>query len=384
MQIIENKDDFLTLVKQLQAEADFKAPLAFGIACIQRNDENKPLSVAFAKVNYKENLGSAAVLLHIFKDRLKEGENEQVIQIEEKDLDQALMVFKPFLEEENHQNVEVLKEAKKHFEKNKFSLVLLFADELTKSLEALYLKLYLISLKKVELRKLNLEGAFALLPNLAWSANKAYELEYLRKNEAALKFSGNFPKIDFVDKFPRFLAHIIADDNTRILDDAKVRMGAQLAAGTTIMPGASYVNFNSGTTGPCMVEGRISSSALVGEGCDIGGGASILGVLSGTSGKPISMGKACLLGSNSVLGIPLGDNCTLDAGIAVLEGSKITVKDAKLLKELNPDFSFDKPIYKGLELSGLNALHFRRDSLSGCLELWANKKAVELNPSLHL
>ncbi|ELB3527174.1 2,3,4,5-tetrahydropyridine-2,6-carboxylate N-succinyltransferase, partial [Campylobacter coli] len=131
-----------------------------------------------------------------------------------------------------------------------------------------------------------------LLSNVAWSDDKPIELEYLRANEMRLKMSNQYPKIDFVDKFPRFLAHIIPEDNTRILESSKVRMGASLAAGTTIMPGASYVNFNAGTTGACMVEGRISSSAIVGEGSDVGGGASILGVLSGTSGNAISVGKA--------------------------------------------------------------------------------------------
>lgn len=382
MQIIENKDDFLELVKSLQSSSDYRCPLAFGIACLDLNSEQKTLAASFAQVNYKENLGCAAVLLNIFKDRLSE-ENEQVIKIEEKDLDQALMAFAPFLEEKNHKNVEVIKAAKKHFEKNKFAFVVLFEDEKTKSLEAVYLKLYLLSLNKVELRSLDLQGAFALLPNLAWSDNKPYELEYLKENEAELKFSKNYPKIDFVDKFPRFLAHIIPDENTRILDDAKVRMGAKLGAGTTVMPGASYINFNAGTTGSCMVEGRISSSAIVGEGSDIGGGASILGVLSGTSGTPISVGRSCLLGANCVVGISLGDNCTVDAGIAVLEGSKVHVYEAKLLSELNPDFAFVKKLFKAGELSSLKGLHFRIDSCSGELGVYPNKKIIELNPALH-
>ncbi|EAL4066076.1 2,3,4,5-tetrahydropyridine-2,6-carboxylate N-succinyltransferase, partial [Campylobacter jejuni] len=197
------------------------------------------------------------------------------------------------------------------------------------------------------------------------------------------KMSNQYPKIDFVDKFPRFLSHIIPEDNTRILESSKVRMGASLAAGTTIMPGASYVNFNAGTTGACMVEGRISSSAIVGEGSDVGGGASILGVLSGTSGNAISVGKACLLGANSVTGIPLGDNCIVDAGIAVLEGTKFLLKDAEELAKLNPYFNFDKEIYKGLELKGLNGLHFRQDSISGAMIVALNKKAVKLNEALH-
>ncbi|RTJ97222.1 DapH/DapD/GlmU-related protein, partial [Campylobacter jejuni] len=112
-------------------------------------------------------------------------------------------------------------------------------------------------------------------------------------------------------------------------------------------------------------------------------GASILGVLSGTSGNAISVGKACLLGANSVTGIPLGDNCIVDAGIAVLEGTKFLLKDAEELAKLNPYFNFDKEIYKGLELKGLNGLHFRQDSISGAMIVALNKKAVKLNEALH-
>lgn len=259
----------------------------------------------------------------------------------------------------------------------------LFEDKEPLSVESVYLKLYLLSTKKVPLRSLNLNGAFGLLSNVAWSDNKPFELEYLRENEMRLKMSNQYPKIDFVDKFPQFLAHIIPEDNTRILESSKVRMGACLAAGTTVMPGASYVNFNAGTTGACMVEGRISSSAIVGEGSDIGGGASILGVLSGTSGNAISVGKACLLGANSVTGIPLGDNCIVDAGIAVLEGTKFLLKDREDLVKLNPCFDFSKDIYKGIELKGLNGLHFRQDSISGAMIVSLNKKAVKLNEALH-
>ena len=145
--------------------------------------------------------------------------------------------------------------------------------------------------------------------------------------EIELKLANEYPHIDFVDKFPRFLSHIIPADNTRILDTSKVRFGAQLANGTTVMPGASYINFNAGTLGPVMVEGRISSSAVVKEGADIGGGASILGVLSGTNGNPITIGKNTLLGANSVTGIPLGDGCIVGAGNAVLEGTKIYINE---------------------------------------------------------
>ena len=256
----------------------------------------------------------------------------------------------------------------------------------TKSVESVYLKLYALSLGKAELRGVNLNGAFGILTNVAWVDNKPYELDYLRENEIEMKLNGTFPNIDSVDKFPRYLQHIIPADNTRILDSSKVRMGAQLASGTTVMPGASYINFNAGTLGPVMVEGRISSSAIVGSGSDVGGGASILGVLSGTDGNPISIGENTLLGANSVTGIPLGDGCIVDAGIAVLAGTKIKIEPSELekIKEANPNANLeDKEIFKGAELQGLNGVHYRIDSTTGEMVARRSTREVKLNEDLH-
>ncbi|MCR2103170.1 2,3,4,5-tetrahydropyridine-2,6-carboxylate N-succinyltransferase [Campylobacter upsaliensis] len=386
--MINTKEDFLLLVKQIEQKANYKKPYAFGIARLDRGqlNKNKILQANFALINYEQNYASAAIMLEAFARRgveLDFNKSEFVGLLKLEDIDFALSCFKPFLEEEGHKNIDLLKIIKDKFKDDEFAFVCLFEDFEPLSVESVYLKLYLLSSKKVPLRGLNLNGAFGLLHNVAWSEDKPIELEYLRENEMRLKMSRQYPKIDFVDKFPRFLAHIIPEDNTRILESSKVRMGAALAVGTTIMPGASYVNFNAGTTGACMVEGRISSSAIVGEGSDIGGGASILGVLSGTSGNAISVGKACLLGANSVTGIPLGDNCIVDAGIAVLEGTKFLLKDKEELQKVNLGFDFNKEIYKGIELKNLNALHFRQDSISGAMIVGFNKKAITLNATLH-
>ncbi|MDL0102494.1 tetrahydrodipicolinate N-succinyltransferase N-terminal domain-containing protein [Campylobacter felis] len=386
--MINTKEDFLLLVKQIEQKAHYKKPYAFGIARLDRGqlNKNKILQASFALINYEQNYASAAIMLEAFARRgveLDFSKSEFVGLLKLEDIDFALSCFKPFLEEEGHKNIDLLKIIKDKFKDDEFAFVCLFDDKEPLSVESVYLKLYLLSSKKVPLRGLNLNGAFGLLHNVAWSEDKPIELEYLRENEMRLKMSRQYPKIDFVDKFPRFLAHIIPEDNTRILESSKVRMGAVLAAGTTIMPGASYVNFNAGTTGACMVEGRISSSAIVGEGSDIGGGASILGILSGTSGNAISVGKACLLGANSVTGIPLGDNCIIDAGIAVLEGTKFLLKDKEELQKVNLGFDFNKEIYKGIELKNLNALHFRQDSISGAMIVGFNKKAITLNAALH-
>lgn len=387
---IQSKDEFKAFVESIEQKAGYKKPKAYGIAVLDRGQLNadKVLQATFVSVNFNENYGSAAVLIGALQQRgvkIDFSQSECVQILDEKDIEFALSCFAPFANETGHKNIEVLRLLKANFKPQCFAFVALFEDDKPQSVEAVYLKLYLLSTKKAPLRSLNLNGAFGLLPNVAWSEDKPIELEWLRANEAELKITRKYPKIDFVDKFPRFLAHIIPEDNTRILESAKVRMGAALAGGTTIMPGAAYVNFNAGTIGACMVEGRVSSSVVVGEGTDIGGGASILGVLSGTSGNAVSIGKACLLGANSVTGVPLGDNCIVDAGIAVLEGTKFFMSDEakSALAKLNPNFSFDKDIYKGLELAKLNGLHFRMNSQTGQMSVSLNKKAVKLNEALH-
>ena len=387
---IQSKDEFKAFVAKVEQGAGYKKPKAFGIAVLDRGQLNadKILQASFVSVNFNENYGSAAVMLEAFMQRgvkIDFLQSEFVQIIEKNDIEFALDCFAPFISESGHKNIEVLKLIKANFTPKSLVFTAIFEDEQPKSVEAVYLKLYLLSTKKAPLRSLNLNGAFKVLPNVAWSDDKPIELEWLRQNEVWLKINHKYPKIDFVDKFPRFLAHIIPEDNTRVLESSKVRMGAALAGGTTIMPGAAYVNFNAGTTGACMVEGRVSSSVVVGEGTDIGGGASILGVLSGTSGNAIGIGKACLLGANSVTGIPLGDNCIVDAGIAVLEGTKFFISDENkaALSKLNPNFSFDKDIYKGLELANLNGLHFRMNSQTGKMSVSLNKKAIKLNQALH-
>ena len=387
---IQSKDEFKAFVAKVEQGAGYKKPKAFGIAVLDRGQLNadKILQASFVSVNFNENYGSAAVMLEAFMQRgvkIDFLQSEFVQIIEKNDIEFALDCFAPFISESGHKNIEVLKLIKANFTPKSLVFTAIFEDEQPKSVEAVYLKLYLLSTKKAPLRSLNLNGAFKVLPNVAWSDDKPIELEWLRQNEVWLKINHKYPKIDFVDKFPRFLAHIIPEDNTRVLESSKVRMGAALAGGTTIMPGAAYVNFNAGTTGACMVEGRVSSSVVVGEGTDIGGGASILGVLSGTSGNAIGIGKACLLGANSVTGIPLGDNCIVDAGIAVLEGTKFFISDENkaALSKLNPNFSFDKDIYKGLELANLNGLHFRMNSQTGKMSVSLNKKAIKLNEALH-
>ncbi len=392
---ISSTEEFKSFVAQVEQMEGYKKPIAFGIARIDRGQKNadKVLQANYAVVNWNENFGSGAVFIKALLEAGKKIDfqsSEYVTTVNDEFVTNAMNAFAPYIAEavgDAHKNVQVIKTLAEIEDIGKdFRITILFEDDNPKSVESVYLKLYALSLGKAPLRGVNLNGAFGILSNVAWVGNKPYELEYLRENEIDMKLKGTFPNIDSVDKFPRYLQHIIPADNTRILDSSKVRMGAQLAAGTTVMPGASYINFNAGTLGPVMVEGRISSSAIVGSGSDVGGGASILGVLSGTDGNPISIGENTLLGANSVTGIPLGDGCIVDAGIAVLAGTKIKITPTQRAKiaAANPEANLeDKEIFKGAELQGLNGIHYRIDSTTGEMIALRSLREVKLNEDLH-
>ncbi len=392
---VNSTDEFKALVEEVKAQEGYKEAMAFGIARVDRGQKNadKVLQANFGLINWKENYGSSAVFVKALQEAGIEVDfsgSEFTATINDEFVKNAMNAFAPYLDEatgEAHKNVQVIKTlANMEDVAKNFRIVFLFADEAPKSVEAVYLKLYALSLSKAELRGVNLNGAFGILSNVAWVGRTPYELEYLRENEIEMKLNGTYPCIDSVDKFPRYLQHIIPADNTRVLESSKVRMGAQLAAGTTVMPGASYINFNAGTLGPVMVEGRISSSAIVGAGSDVGGGASILGVLSGTDGNPISIGENTLLGANSTCGIPLGDACIIDGGLAIFAGTKVKVapEQLALIKEANPGASLEnKTTFRADEFQGLNGLHFRQNSTTGEIIVRRSTREVKLNEELH-
>lgn len=398
MQEIQSTEEFSNYVKTIQEKESYKHPLAFGICRVDFGQLNsdKVLQATYPIVNWSENYGSAAVFFDALASQninVDITQDEQVFTLNLSFLEHALKAFAPYSDEaygEAHKNIQVVSALYNQMKEQgckegEFRIVFIFNDAPLQSVEASYLKLYALSLAKVPLRSINLNGAFGALPNVAWSDGTPIELDWLREFEIELKLSNTYPAIDFVDKFPQFLQHIIPADNTRILESAKVRFGAQLHAGTTVMPGASYINFNAGTTGATMVEGRISSSAIVGAGSDVGGGASILGVLSGTDGNPISIGKNTLLGANSTCGIPLGDGCIIDAGLAILEGTKITISDEEIKKinEVNAEHQIASSPVKGKDLSAMNGIHFRTDSITGAIIAKRSTREIKLNAALH-
>ncbi|MDD3463002.1 MAG: tetrahydrodipicolinate N-succinyltransferase N-terminal domain-containing protein [Sulfurospirillaceae bacterium] len=404
LDIVIDEKEFKKFVKSVESQEGYKKPIGFGIARVDRGQKNrdKILQANFPYINWNENFGSGAVFLASLQASGVEvdfGGSEFVCDVTKKFVKNAMNIFSPYLNSatgDAHKNVQVIKTlhwiSQTEKLRDDFRIVFLFEDAQPKSPEAVYLKLYALSSGKAPLRSVNLSGAFGVLENVAWSMGVPIELEWLRENEIEMKLQGTFPIIESVDKFPRYLSHVIPADNTRVLDSSKVRMGAQLHAGTTVMPGASYVNFNAGTTGVVMVEGRISSSAVVGKGSDVGGGASILGVLSGTNGNPVSIGENTLLGANSVTGIPLGDGCIVDAGMAILEGTKVGILSDELKKiaevnvgnkKLSTKKGEEICYFKGLELAGMNGLHFRQNSMTGMIMAYRSRREVKLNSDLH-
>jgi len=399
MEVVNTAEEFKALIEDIKTSTKgYRDPLAFGICRVDLGQLNvdKSLQATYPLINWDENFGSAALFIKALAEQgvdIDFTQSEVVCDINAAFLKSCLNAFTPYSDEatgDAHKNIQVVSALYNQIMtsgslEGEFKVTFIFEDAPLSSVEASYLKLYAISQTKVPLRDINLNGAFGALPNVAWSNGQPIELDYLREFEIELKLANEYPHVDFVDKFPRFLQHIIPQDNTRILDTSKVRFGAQLAAGTTVMPGASYINFNAGTTGSVMVEGRISSSAIVGDGSDVGGGASILGVLSGTDGNPISVGKNCLLGANSTCGIPLGDGCIIDAGISILEGTKIGIypNELKKIMEVNTNANMQGEVFKGKQLSNFSGLHFRQNSMTGEVTASRSTKEVKLNADLH-
>lgn len=395
--MLETQEEFKAKVADIQSQSWYKNPIGFGIARVDRGQLNsdKILQATYPVVNWNENFGSAAVFMDAFKEAgvtVDTTKSEVVLDITDDFVANCIKSFNPYIEEaegEAHKNVQLILNLSAlprelGLSADDFKVVFVFADENALSVEAAYLKLNALSTGKAPLRSLNLNGIFGQLHNVAWEGNNPIELDWLRANELTLKLTGKYPNIDAVDKFPRFLQHVIPADNTRILESSKVRFGAQLAAGTTVMPGASYINFNAGTEGSVMVEGRISSSAIVGAGSDVGGGASILGVLSGTDGVPVSIGENTLLGANSCTGTAIGDSCILDAGVTILPGTKITLseKSVAAIAEANPEKEISA-LMRGMDFQGVNGVHFRVNSVNGQTIAMRSTREVKLNADLH-
>ena len=258
-------------------------------------------------------------------------------------------------------------------ESQKPLVVTLLAEDaaLTSTPEA-YLKLHLISHRLVKPHGLSLAGIFPLLPNVAWTNQGAVDLGELAEAQLEARLKGELLEVFSVDKFPKMTDYVVPS-GVRIADSARVRLGAYIGEGTTVMH-EGFVNFNAGTAGPGMIEGRVSAGVFVGKGSDLGGGCSTMGTLSGGGNIVISVGEGCLIGANAGIGIPLGDRNTVESGLYVTAGTKVNLLDeqGQLVK-----------VVKARDLAGQPDLLFRRNSQTGAVECKTHKSAIELNEALH-
>ena len=231
-----------------------------------------------------------------------------------------------------------------------------------------YLRLHLLSHRLIAPHGANLDGVFGVLANVAWTGHGPVDPQELPAARVRFRAAGLSLEVHSVDKFPRMTDYVVPP-GVRVADADRVRLGAHLADGTTVMH-EGFVNFNAGTLGTSMVEGRISAGVVVGDGTDIGGGASIQGTLSGGGREVISLGERCLLGANAGIGISLGDDCTVEAGLYVTAGARVTLPDGEVVK--------------ARELSGASGLLFWRNSQTGAIEVVPRKGSWSgLNAALH-
>lgn len=237
-----------------------------------------------------------------------------------------------------------------------------------------WLRLHLLSHRLVAPHGQSMEGVFGLLTNVVWTSAGPCAVEGFEDTRARLRAQGQHVSVFGIDKFPRMTDYVVPT-GVRIADADRVRLGAHLASGTTVMH-EGFVNFNAGTLGASMVEGRISAGVVVGDGSDVGGGASIMGTLSGGGKAVISIGQRCLLGANAGLGVSLGDDCVVEAGCYVTAGTKVTVRGITGVE--------DGSVIKAAELSGASNVLFRRNSVSGAVEAvpWKGE-GIALNEALH-
>lgn len=250
--------------------------------------------------------------------------------------------------------------------------VLLQHDQAPENVPEGYLKLHLLSHRLVKPHGTKLDGLFGVLPNVAWTNEGAVDINELTERQLSARLRGETLEVSCVDKFPKMTNYVVPH-GVRIAHTARVRLGAYLGEGTTIMH-EGFVNFNAGTEGPGMIEGRISAGVLVGQGSDLGGGCSTIGTLSGGGDIVISVGKECLIGANGGIGIPLGDRCTVEAGLFITAGTKVSMLDAD---------GMPVESVKARDLAGKSDLLFRRNSTTGAVECLTNRSAVELNEALH-
>jgi len=375
-------DTFRARISEIQQRPDWKPPEAFGLGFATRSlrgDGPKVLDTFFPAPNLGANLGFAALICDLLDaDEGSAVPADGTYPLSADLLDEAARWCAPVLADGgSHPNAELIGSLRAVLDQPPSALltdvepVLVCCQDLSnapRTTSEVYLRLHLLSHRLVRPHGLNLEGQFGLLPNVVWTSEGPADPDGFDLLRAQLRGNGRRILVTGVDKFPRMCDYVVPT-GVRIAHADRVRLGAYLAEGTTVMH-EGFVNFNAGTLGNAMVEGRISAGVVVGANSDIGGGASIMGTLSGGGTEVISLGEGCLLGANGGVGISLGDRCTVEAGLYLTAGTRVTLPDATVVK--------------ARELSGRSDMLFRRNSSTGVVEVLAsNGNWGGLNESLH-
>jgi 2,3,4,5-tetrahydropyridine-2,6-dicarboxylate N-succinyltransferase len=358
---IVTTDDFSAHTSAVEGREGYIRPAAFALGVATIAPSGKVLDTAYPMVNLGENFGSAAV----YADLAGHFSGTATHRLSAAQLDEAIASFSPFIGDgKSHPNIDVLRSIRGLLDQPCISgsrvAVVAFIGELTdEPIDAsdVYLRLHLLSHRKVRPHGVSLNGAFGLLNNVVWTNLGPFDPDGFDITRLAVRALGHEVRVHSIDKFPRMSDYVVPS-GVRIANADRVRLGAHLSEGTTVMH-EGFCNFNAGTLGASMVEGRISAGVVVGNGSDIGGGASIQGTLSGGGKEVISIGERCLLGANAGIGISLGNDSVVEAGCYITGGTLVKLPDGDIVKARH--------------LSGASNLLFRRNSQSGAIEAIANK-----------
>ena len=377
--------------QEIKSHPNYKEPVGFAMGIRSRKD-TVSMDVFYPKINIHENKIFGDVVLYFAKEqKFKNG----FIILTEENLKEIFNTFKVFHSQiSDHPNLKILEKLLSFYKKEnsnnlfygqKDIIVYFCYDDQSpiNSVEEAYFKLTAISQRKKFPHEQNLQGLFGILKNIAWTNKGAILVEDIEAKKLDAMVNGEDLFVTHVDKFP-YMVNYVVPSGVRIADGCRARLGAYLGEGTTIMP-AGYVNFNAGTKGQAMVEGRISAGVVVNEKSDVGGGGSIMGTLSGGNQEVLSVGSQCLIGANAGIGISLGNGCTVAAGIYLTASSKVYLynKEKQPIDLQEKVVEEGKNIFRAKQLSGKDYLLFYLDTSNGKLICRPNSKVIELNKELH-
>lgn len=380
-------ESFKAYVASVESRDNYQKPIAFGLG-IRKKRADKTLQVFYPLINWESSYGTAAVLQDVTG---YSGSNNGHAILDKSQIETALSKFEAFFNDgKSHPNIDLLKQLSDNYtsldgyaDTDVIAYFLFDKDQGVENPEEGYFKTQCLSQLHVKPHGINCSGIFGKMNNVAWTNKGPILPEDLASERLKWTFKGEELIVSHVDKFP-YMINFHVPDGVRVVSGAKVRLGAHLSPGTTVMP-AGFVNFNAGTLGNAMIEGRVSAGVIVGENSDIGGGASIMGTLSGGNKNVISIGEKCLLGANAGTGISLGDGCTVAAGVYITAAAKVSMYNADK-KPVDIDGNVveeGKNVVKGFELDGKPYMLYLQDSNTGKLVARPNTKLIELNESLH-